>query len=294
MKINHSHLPLLLGLLMLSIGSGCRVYNQNILFSTKETIISGKPAIEAEIRKAEKNYIIQKNDYIEIQLFSDTGSFLIEPIVPTDPTSTNPAGNQRLNQNMTGGQFGIQNQQLQQGGGMGNQFPLSSPIFLVEQNGQVNFPKIGWTMLENLTLSEADSLLSAKYEKYYKGCYVRTRYTNKRVVVFKGSAGVIYPLRNEKVNLIEVLAQTGGFPENLRGSNIRLIRGDLKDPTVYLINLRTIEGLRQYDLTIEPNDIIYVEPIRKTFLEVIKDLSPVISAITSILTLTVTIILLRR
>ncbi|NJL11979.1 MAG: hypothetical protein HC913_02535 [Microscillaceae bacterium] len=72
--------------------------------------------------------------------------------------------------------------------------------------------------------------------------------------------------------------------ENLRASNIRLIRGDLSDPSVYLINLKTFEGLSQQNLTIEPNDIVYVEPIRKSFLEALRDITPILSFLTTTLT----------
>jgi polysaccharide biosynthesis/export protein len=273
---------------------GCVGYKQNILFKTKETIIANKERIELEMNRVEKNYIIQKGDYLEIALFSQKGEYLVEPLAPTDPTQPRP-----INPDNRAVQFNSGNQQNQnqsqnpQGvnSNIGNtSFALSSPVFLVEQTGNVNLPMIGSTKLDNLTLSQADSVLSARYETYYKGCYARTRYINKRVVVFKGNFGTIFPLRNEKINLIEVLAQTGGFPDNLKGANIRLIRGNLRNPDVYVINLQTIEGLRQYDLTVEPNDIIYVEPIRRSFLEALRDLTPVFSLITSVLTLGVLIL----
>lgn len=261
-------------LLLLGLNS-CKVYNQNIMFKTKENVKSSKLVIESYITQAQKNYLIQKQDYLEIRVYSNEGEIIIEPPSPD---------NRGLNGDP------LQNQQLLQqtqglGAVQGNQFPLQTPIFLVQEDGFAKLPKVGKVKLENLTLDQADSLLEIKFNEFYKDCYVRTRYSNKRVIVFKGTTGLVFPLRNEKISLLEVLASTGGMPNDVRATNIRLIRGDLQDPEVLLINLSTIEGMRKQNLIVEPNDIIYIEPIRKTFLETLGDISPILSTVTSIATL---------
>ncbi|TAE09834.1 MAG: hypothetical protein EAZ95_15590 [Bacteroidetes bacterium] len=166
----------------------------------------------------------------------------------------------------------------------------------------MNLPVIGDIYLLNLTLHQADSVLKAKYnaEKLYQNCFVRTRYHNKRVTVFKGSMGFMFPLRNEKVSLLEVLASFGGVGNDLRGSNVRIIRGDLHNPSVYIINLRSMADLKisldnmkpYHSLTLEPNDIIYVEPIRKTFWEAFADISAPIRDIAGVITAIVAVLVL--
>ncbi len=263
--------------LLLWLLSGCRIYNQNIMFKTTKSIRANAPFIQAKIKGAEKNYLIQKGDYVEIRLYTNKGEIIMNP---------------KADANTLGGGNNLNLQQIQQplqvgqaGGIVGNQYPLDFPTFLVQQDGNVKVPIIGYVALENLTLNQADSLLEKKFNPIYTDAFVRTRYSNKRVIVFKGQAGVIYPLRQEKMNLIEILAQTGGMGNDLRASNIRLIRGDLENPQVYVINLRTIDGLIAQNLTVEPNDIIYVEPVRKSFLEGLNDISPILSFITSLITL---------
>ncbi|GAB4395318.1 MAG: hypothetical protein OHK0053_02080 [Microscillaceae bacterium] len=253
---------------------GCQVYNQNIMFKTKASIITQQDSIRAVQNNAERNYLIQKNDIIEVRVFTDSGEVIIDP---PRIGEINNLQNQLL-------QPGFQNQLNMGGGTEGNTLPLQFPNFLVKQDGFAKLPKVGEVKLEGLTLDQADRLLEQKFEEFYPGPFVRTRYTNKRIFVFKGNTGTIFPLRNEKINLIEVLAQTGGMSENLRASNIRLIRGDLSNPSVYLINLKTFEGVSQQNLTIEPNDIVYVEPIRKSFLEALRDITPVLSFLTTTLT----------
>ncbi len=273
----------LLALLIMGASlSACGVYNQNIMFKTKESIIQNTPEINQAVKRAEKNYLIQKNDLLEIRIFTDSGEFIVEPFVPATIDGNNLNQNRNLNQNPNFGNFNNINNPNQIGQAGGNIFPLTAPIFLVREDGKAKIPMIGEVTLEGLTLNQADSLLEIKFSDIYTDPYVRTRYNNKRVIVFKGTEGIIFPLRNEKINLVEVLAQTGGMGNNLRASNIRLIRGNLSNPDVYVINLRTLEGLRKYDLTVEPNDIIYVEPVRKTFIETLRDIGPIFGFITSL------------
>ena len=226
---------------------------------------------------------------MEVRVFTNAGEVIISPpqIDNNNSIGLNQGFNQQFQNGAGGGNRG--------GGQIGaNVFPLQFPVFLVKQNGFAKLPLIGEIFLENLTLDQADSLLEIKFEEFYEQPFVRTRYSNKKVVVFKGTQGLLFPLRNEKVNLVDVLAQTGGMGNDLRATNIRLIRGDLRNPNVYVINLKTIDGLRAYDLTLEPNDIIYVEPVRKPFLESLRDISPVLTFISTIATLGTTLFLVFR
>jgi polysaccharide export outer membrane protein len=59
---------------------------------------------------------------------------------------------------------------------------------------------------------------------------------------------------------LELIAIAGGIPINGKAHRIKLIRGDLKNPQVYLIDLSTIEGMKKAELTMQGNDIVYVEP----------------------------------
>lgn len=280
------------------IFTGCKVYNQNIIFKTKTDVISDSlmaarvisDTLRAQVQQLERNYQIQVNDVIEVRIYDNKGEILVNP---PDPEQQNANGGVGMGMGMGMGMgAGGQGQGGMMGGGLvaGNTYPLQFPSFLIQSDGTARLPLVDYVELEGLTLAQADSLLEIKYAKFYEQPLVRTRYLNKRVVVINGTVGVIYPLMNEKVNLVEVLAATGGFPNNIRATNIRLIRGDLQNPNVYVIDLSTVEGARRINLTVEPNDIIVVEPIRKSFLETLGDISPILSFVTTIFTF---IVLLR-
>jgi polysaccharide biosynthesis/export protein len=242
---------------------GCR--NHSRMFSTEKSVIVD--SIQREIVNAEKNYVIRKNDYINVKIYTNRGEKLIDP-----------------------------NSELAKGASSGGLVKEENIKYLVRSDGKVNLPMIGDINLEGYTLIRADSLLAIKYGKYYEGVFVITAMLNKRVFVlgpFPLGAKVI-PLQNENVNLIEIITLYGGIPDNGKAYNIRVIRGDLKNPNVSIVDLSTIEGMKRASLDVQPNDIIYIEPVRKLFIESVRDIAPIISLLVSITSVTLTLIILTR
>lgn len=131
----------------------------------------------------------------------------------------------------------------------------------VDFDGTVKIPILGRIFLKDLSIREAELLMEEKYKLIFIDPFVVIKVVNKRVLLFPGRGGaasVLY-LTNQNTSLIEALASTGGISG--KAKKIKLIRGDLKNPKIYLIDLSTLEGLKKADLTLLGNDIIYVEPI---------------------------------
>jgi polysaccharide biosynthesis/export protein len=78
------------------------------------------------------------------------------------------------------------------------------------------------------------------------------------------------------------LAKAGGIQDG-KAHRIKLIRGDLKNPQVYLIDLSTIEGMTKANLTLQANDIIYVEPRDKVPQKVLEAITPYLTLLTTFL-----------
>jgi polysaccharide export outer membrane protein len=230
---------------------------------------------------AESNYTIKPYDRLQFRIYTNKGEVIktigaIDNANPAEPGSTNQVG------------------APQQVAGANQNTSVNFSAYTIQTDGHVYLPMIGDVKLEGLTAHQADSVLSLKYNEFYKGSFVRTQFINKRVIVFKGATGQVVPLINENTTLIEILAQTGGMPNDTRAKNIRLIRGDLQNPNVLVINLSTVEGMKRVNLQMQPDDIIYVEPVRKTFVESVSDAAPIISILTSTTTFILTIFLLTR
>jgi protein involved in polysaccharide export with SLBB domain len=283
---------LLLSLPVLLLFTSCasnRYYNQRVLFRLTDE--KGNQIDTAKLRVAvnrtDRNYRIQPNDFLDIRVYTNKGERIIDPNGELQLGSS--AGQvPSLAPRSTAAPSG-RAAQVSRAGGSSSGLEL-----LVQANGTVAVPIIGQTHLSGLTLHQADSTLQVLFAPYYRDTFIQTRVTNNRVIILGSPGGVVVPLANDNMNLLEVLALAGGVDGNGGGangiyryggktSNIRIIRGDLKNPQIEQIDLSTIAGMRRANLQMEPNDIIYIEPVRRSFLEGLTDAGPVFSAAATLL-----------
>lgn len=239
-------------LIILAVGS-CKSYQTNILFTVDEDNMEELSKVVVEM---EENYTVNPNDHLQIEVFTNKGEGLIDP---NNALSDLPNGSTEP----------------------------SLPVYVVKSDGTVDLPIIGSAKLGGMTSPEMNRHLQEKYSVYYKDPFVQTKFLNKRVIVLGATEGKVIPLVNEGMNLLEVLALAGGVNNDAIGNNIRLIRGDLSNPQVQVIDLSTIEGMARANLEIQPNDIVYVEPVRRPFTESLKDIVPILSLLTSVLALVI-------
>jgi len=253
---NSISIRLLIALGLVVFGA-CKSYKQNILFSTDEM---NQNELNRQVDQAISAYKIQENDYLKVDVYTNNGERIVDPNYELLTTNSDLQGQLR-----------------------------PDPQYLVQPDGNVKLPVVGDVLLEGLSLDQADSLLEIRYRTFYKDPFVITQFVNKRVIVLGASGGQVIPLVNEGMNLLEILALAGGLDNNSRGNNIRLIRGDLQDPEVFVIDLTTIDGLRSANLALQPGDVVYVEPIRRPVNESAREIAPMLGIISTLLALVLVI-----
>ncbi len=252
-KIIHYTLFFLIGAQLFA----CKVYKQHYMFKIDEE--KDLEFLSKDVVLAEKNYLIQPNDILEVRIFTNKGERLIDP-------------NRELN-------FGETNRNLEK----------EKPEFLVREDGCINLPMVGNIHISGMKLYEAEEYLTEKYATYYQEPFVIIKYLNKRVVILGAPGGQVIPLINEDVTLLEIIAQAGGIDQAGKAHNIRLIRGDLHQPDVFMIDLSTLEGMRKSHLSVKPGDVIYIEPTRKVFTESAQDIMLLMSFVVNTVSLIVLI-----
>jgi polysaccharide export outer membrane protein len=205
-------------------------------------------------RQAEGNYMIRKNDLLKISVFTNKGERIIDP------------------------DFELQRSNNQQG-------MQSRPDYeyLVNTEGLVHLPLVGDVKVEGLTLRQAEEMLQKAYSAYYTQPYVRMQCTSNRVVVLGLPQSKVVPLPYENMTLAEVIAMAGGLDRDSRADNVRIIRDD----QLYVANLSTAQGYTNNNMLVQPGDIIYIEPIRRPASEALRDYFPIVSIISSLITLIV-------
>jgi polysaccharide export outer membrane protein len=132
-------------------------------------------------------------------------------------------------------------------------------------------------------VKEGQDLLVKLFSKHYNEPFVQIEVTNQRVIVFPGSGGdaKIIPLQNNNTTLMEALAAAGGITERGRASKVKVMRMTDDGRKVYEVDLSTLDGLKYADMVVQANDYIYVEPTRQITRELVLEIAPILSFITS-------------
>lgn len=249
MRVHHRTILALLFMSMIAASCG---YKQNIMFKIPEEAV-----IKQQAEEAQRNYVIQVNDYLKLAVYTNKGERIIDPDLELLK------------------QMPVQNGVLK-----------PDPSYLVDINGIAKFPMLGEIKVLGLTIRQAEELIQKEYTKFYTDPFVTLQYTNKRVILLGSPGGAVLPLVNENVTLVEILALGKGIDNFGKAHNIRVLR----DEEFYLVDLSTIEGYRKGNMIMQHGDIVYVEPVRRPVSEAARDYGPILSLGLSITTLIIVLI----
>ena len=203
-------------------------------------------------------YKIDVNDQITFQLFTNNGFMLIDMF----SQNGNNQQNQRLFSNGPQGLF-----------------------YNVRQDSLVEFPIIGDVNLVGKTVREAELFLESIFSEFYVDPFIILRVNSKRIFLFRGNTGgeaSVVPLTYNNMTLFEVLASSGGIDKNNSSKKIKIIRKTKKGIKIFKADLSTIEGIKQGNMIMQSHDIVYITPNINILTEIMDDLSPILSFISTI------------
>ena len=135
--------------------------------------------------------------------------------------------------------------------------------YLVNNEGNIDFPVLGTLHIGGLTKSEAEDLIREKLKPYLRETPIVTvRMTNYKISVLGEVARPgTFTVSNEKVNVLEALAMAGDMTIWGMRNNVKLVREDAtgKREIVYL-DLNNADIVTSPYYYLQQNDIIYVTP----------------------------------
>ena len=143
-------------------------------------------------------------------------------------------------------------------------YEKSTQYYLVDKNGDIEFPIIGKLNVNGLKKSQiVEVVQNAIYPKYLKEIpSVDVRLMNFRVTVLGAvkSPGVIES-KTERLNFLEAIAQAGDLDIKGMRENIMLIRTNANGQReIHKLNLNDKDILLSPYFNLQQNDIIYVQP----------------------------------
>lgn len=135
--------------------------------------------------------------------------------------------------------------------------------YLVNNQGEIDFPVLGRLKISGLTKNECEALIREKLIPYLK----ETPIVNVRMVNYKISVlGEVkrpgtFTVSNEKVNILEALAMAGDMTVYGMRDNVKLVRENANgERVIQTLNLNDADLIRSPYFYLQQNDILYVSP----------------------------------
>ena len=157
--------------------------------------------------------------------------------------------------------------------------------YLVDVNGNIEFPVLGEIHVEGLTRLQLQDTIAARLESngYIKNPLVVARFMNFKVFMLSSSGGKVINVNNERCTFLEALALAGGLDWYTRRDRIGVMREVDGKRVVHYMDPRSTSIFDDDFFVLQQNDIIFTEEMGYKFFS--NNLNTVLTLITSITSL---------
>jgi len=174
--------------------------------------------------------VIQKNDLLSVQISSAS----LNPLVDQD--------------------YNIINQVV---GGVQTYLPLG---YLVDQNGNIELPRLGIIPAAGLTRIELTQSIKEKLKDQLTNPTVIIRFLNFRIIVI-GEVGApgVHSVPVENLTLLEALAMAGDITEFGKKKEVKILREESGKRKLGIVDVTTTKMFESPYYQLQQNDVIFVE-----------------------------------
>lgn len=158
--------------------------------------------------------------------------------------------------------------------------------YSIDKDGNITLPILGKIYVAGSTMDEVKQNVQKLATSYVKDAKVDVKLVSFKVAML---GEVNHPgqitIYNDKANIFEAIAQAGDISYNGNRRKITIVRNYNNTSRTIRVDLtkRDILGSQQYFL--QPNDIVYVEPLKSTAFRLrVSDYSVFLTLITSTIT----------
>lgn len=135
--------------------------------------------------------------------------------------------------------------------------------YLVDKSGSVVMPILGKIKVAGYTTSQAADTIQKIAQSFYHSPTVIVRFANFKVSVMgEVLKPGVYVMPNEKVTIMDALADAGDLTVFGKRDNVLLLRENLDGTkTPYRLNLKKSDVISSPSYYLKQNDVIYVETL---------------------------------
>ena len=245
-------------LIITTFSTGCYSYKDQILFQGMKDTVYATP-------KTQENPVIQVGDQLSILVFG-----LDEKTTAYFNTPMGVGAN---------GNMQMLNQTSSQGGSLIG--------YVVSDSGCITFPKLGELRVAGFSQERLRDSLESWLLPFVKDPAVIVRLMNFRVTFITTDHAQTINLMNPQTNLLQFLGMVSGITWTDRKDNVLVIRQVNGVREVHHVDLTSQEVFASPVYYLKPNDVVYVEPNRRKFIDTNAQLISLVTSITSTLSILV-------
>ncbi len=138
---------------------------------------------------------------------------------------------------------------------------VAEPTYLIDENGNIEFPVLGKLKLAGLTRIQVKEMIKEKLKIYINDPIVSVRLKNFKITVIgEVTAPGSYTIPNERITVIEALGLAGDLSIRGKRNNVMVIRENDGVNTYYRLDLTSKNIFESPVYYLAQNDVLYVEP----------------------------------
>ena len=139
--------------------------------------------------------------------------------------------------------------------------------YLVNKDGNINFPVLGEIKVAGLTRTELTEMLEKRLRSegedgaYVKDAIVTVKFLNYKISVLgEVNRPGNYSLNSDRITVLEALALAGDMTIYGQRENVHVIRDNNGQTQTLIVNLKSSDLFNQEGYYLQQNDVVYVIP----------------------------------
>jgi polysaccharide export outer membrane protein len=135
--------------------------------------------------------------------------------------------------------------------------------FTIDKQGEIEFPYLGKIKVEGKQVADAKTTIDAELRKYFKIFFLQVKVAEfKFSVLGNVNRPGQYFFQQNKVNIIEALALAGDLNNMAKRFELHLYRQYPDGVKLHVLNLTDRSLVSSAYWYIQPNDVLYVQPMK--------------------------------
>jgi len=153
----------------------------------------------------------------------------------------------------------------QMSSGSGSSENLDLYTYLVQTNGCIQFPIIGEVTVFGKTIRETKEILENAIKPILKVNSVDVRVVGRTFSIIGSGKSGKFPFPREKVNIFQALALAGDFGFYADRSKIKILRVTKNGNQIRTFDARRLDIINSEFYYLEPDDVIFLQPMKEQF-----------------------------